>query len=284
VDPFQKNTTTVGVCTRLDRMVAHPPWLKPDGSMRCFSCETASAYPDGDHDPDGYSSQLRKSHQRLWTKPLPDGQSLEVSARLWADYLRVTSIPGNWTLGSDIITSIHSKAEPVDSQALHGFANGHVCEFSTIGGYMVFPNQIAQQVPPQPNPAVRRWSINQARGMDGRISDRFDLTLEAIRLLYEGTVDLSENPIGDVLGAYRWWFDLFGQGVDGFLAYAKFFFLTPMLDPQGRVKPFAPLALGFDDALPRNDATAYRAYVAAQRAFVSRRNELISEWWRLQPA
>jgi hypothetical protein len=261
----------------------NPPWLTAEGIPRCFACETASAYPGRDNDPDAYSSELRDSHQRLWTKPLPDGRSLEVSARLWADYLRVTSLPGDWTLGSDIIATIHPKAMPVDSQELQGFGNGHVCEFCTIGGYIVFPNRIAQQVPPQPNPAVRRWSINQSRGMDGRISDRFDLTLEAIRLLYEGTVDLPQNPIGDVLGAYSWWFDLFGYGIEGFLAYAEFFFLTPLLDPQGRVKPFAPLTLTFDDALPRNDATAYRAYMAAQRDFVVRRNELISEWWRLQP-
>ncbi|WP_183098719.1 DUF6994 family protein [Nocardioides pelophilus] len=264
-------------------MTVDPPWLKADGNLRCFACETASTYPGRDNDPDAYSSQLRESHQMLWTKRLPDGQSLEFSARLWSDYLRVTSLPGDWTVGSDIIATIHAKALPVDSQGLRGFANGHVCEFCTIGGYIVFPNQIAQQVPPQPNPAVRRWSINQARGMDGRISDRFDLTLEAIRLLYEGIVDLNENPIGDVLEAYRWWFDLFGQGADGFRAYAKFFFLTPMLDPQGRVKPFAPLTLVFDDALPRNDATAYGAYMAAQRDFVNRRNELISEWWSLRP-
>jgi hypothetical protein len=63
--------------------------------------------------------------------------------------------------------------------------------------------------------------------MERLISDRFDLTLEAIRLSFEGTLHRRENPIGDVLEAYRWWFDLFGRGIDGFLAYADFFFLTP---------------------------------------------------------
>lgn len=259
-----------------------PPWLTADGGLRCFFCETGSAYPGQDKDPDGFSSQLRASHQLLWSKPLPSGQLLELSALLWTDYLRVTSPPGGWTLGSDLIATIHANAMPSHSQALEEFADRHVCHLCTIGGYIVFPNNLAQQMPTQTNPAARRWSINQARGMERRISDRFDLTLEAIRLLFEGTADLAVNPIGDVLEAYRWWFDLFGHGADGFLAYADFFFLTPMLDTHGRVKPFEPLTLSFEDALPSNDEAAYRGYIAAQRDFVSQRNSLISEWWNLR--
>lgn len=85
------------------------------------------------------------------------------------------------------------------------------------------------------------------------------------------------NPIGDVLEAYRWWFELFGQGSAGFLAYAHYFYLTPLLDDQGRVKPFEPLTLAFEHALPKNDETAYRAYIAGQLDFVRRRNELIQQ-------
>ena len=67
-----------------------------------------------------------------------------------------------------------------------------------------------------------------------------------------GIVHRNENPIGDVLEAYRWWFELFGKGADGFKVYVDFFFLTPMLDEHGRVKPFGSLALVFDHALPRD--------------------------------
>lgn len=253
--------------------------MTADGSLRCFYCETGTAYPGQDRDPDAFSPELRESHRLLWTKPLPNGQPLELSARLWSDYLRVTSPAGDWTLGSDLVATIHANAMPTDSEGLDGYANRHVCDLCTIGGYIVFPNQLAHQVPTHASPAPRRWSINQARGMERGISDRFDLTLEAIRLLFEDTVDLAENPIGDVLEAYRWWFDLFGHGADGFLAYADFFFLTPMLDTHGRVQPFEPLTLAFEDALPRQDAGAYRAYIDAQRDFVSHRNALISEWW-----
>ena len=110
------------------------------------------------------------------------------------------------------------------SRGLDGFAEGHLCAFCTIGGYIVFPNGLAQQSPTQVNQDARRWTVNQARGMDRRIADRFDLTLVAISMSYAGTVDRELNPIGDVLEAYRWWFDFFGQGRDGFRNYADFFF------------------------------------------------------------
>lgn len=264
-------------------MAVDPPWLKPDGSLRCFSCETNSESPGLGRDPDKYSVALRESHQVLWSKPLRDAPLLQLSAEDWSGYLKVVSLPGRWTVGSDNFATTHANALPAFSRALDGFANGHLCEFCSIGGYIVFPNGLAQQVSTSVNPAVRRWSVNQARGMERRISDRFDLTLEAIRIFFAGVVHRTENPIGDVLEAYRWWFDLFGEGADGFLAYADFFFLTPMLDSEGRVKPFEPLTLAFEDALPRNDATAYLSYIAAQRSFVSKRNEFISQWWSLQP-
>ncbi len=115
--------------------------------------------------------------------------------------------------------------------------------------------------------------------MDRRIADRFDLTLVAISMFYAGTVDRALNPIGDVLEAYRWWFDLFGEGTDGFRNYADFFFLTPLLDVDGSVRPFGTLPLAFKDALPASDMATYRTYVTDQLAFVRARNELIDQWW-----
>ena len=215
----------------------------------------------------------------LWSKSLPDGRLLQLSTPSWSAYLQVASLAGRWTLGSDNFATTHANALPTSSRALDSFADGHLCDFCTIGGYIVFPNGLAQHVPTSVNGSVRRWSLNQARGMERRISDRFDLTLEAIRMFYSGVVHRSENPIGDVLEAYRWWFDLFGRGAEGFLAYADFFFLTPMLDSRGLVKPFGPLTLAFADALPSGDEATYRAYVADQRAFVSSAEQLITHWW-----
>lgn len=251
------------------------PWLSPDGDFRCFYCETKAAYPGRSKDPDGVNPHLRDAHRLLWSKAPRGGEVLGLSALKWSDYLKVVSTDDGWTLGSDNFATIHYNALRTFAEALDGVTDGHLCQFCTIGGYIVFPNQLAQQRPTTTNRTARRWTINQARGMEGRISDRFDLTLEAIRLFYEGIVHRNENPIGDVLEAYRWWFELFGKGADGFKAYADFFFLTPMLDEHVRVKPIGSLALVFDHALPKDDETAYRDYVADQLDFVSRRNELI---------
>jgi uncharacterized protein DUF6994 len=87
-------------------------------------------------------------------------------------------------------------------------------------------------------------------------------------------VHRNENPIGDVLEAYRWWFALFGESTEGFITYADFFHLTPLLDEHGRVKPFGSLPLEFHHALPTDEAN-YRDYIAAQLEFVAASNELI---------
>lgn len=55
-------------------------------------------------DPDQHSPTLRRYHQRLWSKPLPDGTifSLEPTAN---DYLLHVSSLGTFSLTSDAITT-----------------------------------------------------------------------------------------------------------------------------------------------------------------------------------
>ncbi|WP_299932147.1 hypothetical protein [uncultured Nocardioides sp.] len=254
------------------------PWLQTGGSHRCFACETASARAGRGGDPDWYSADLRESHRVLWSKLLPSGQPLELETDR-SGYLKIVSLPGRHTLGSDNFATTHANALSTLSRGLDDFAEGHLCAFCTIGGYIIFPNGLAQQSSTRVNQDARRWTVNQARGMDRRIADRFDLTLVAISMFYAGTVDRALNPIGDVLEAYRWWFDLFGEGTDGFRNYADFFFLTPLLDVDGSVRPFGTLPLAFKDALPASDMATYRTYVTDQLAFVRARNELIDQWW-----
>ena len=73
----------------------------------------------------------------------------------------------------------------------------------TIGGMIIFPKH--------------RNSINQNKGTNKLISDRFDLTLECIRRFYSN----EPNPLSDVLEQDRDFFELF---VD-FKGYVDFFFL-----------------------------------------------------------
>ncbi|MFC6045212.1 DUF6994 family protein [Nocardioides hankookensis] len=191
------------------------PWLQPGGSLRCFACETSAARLGRGGDPDKFNADLRESHRVLWSRPLPDGQKLELEADR-SGYLKVVSLSERRTVGSDNFATTHGNALPTLARAVDGFSHGHLCTFCTIGGYIVFPNGLAQQLPVRANSRARRWTVNQARGMDRRIADRFDLTLEVIRMYYAGITDRAQNPIGDVLEAYGWWFELFGSGAPGF--------------------------------------------------------------------
>lgn len=85
---------------------------------------------------------------------------------------------------------------------------------STIGGYILFPrNRIGQA----------GNTINQARGVDPRIADRFDLTLECIRLHYSDPT--AENPLSERLAYYADFFALFG----GFDGYIRLFLLEDLV-------------------------------------------------------
>jgi hypothetical protein len=77
------------------------------------------------------------------------------------------------------------------------------------------------------DPDQTGWTINQSRGMNSAIADRFDLTLECIRRNYSdpGAV----NPLGDRLGYYDDFFALFGD----FDTYVRFFLLEDLLVEGG---------------------------------------------------
>ena len=116
-------------------------------------------------DPDKVNPHLRDAHRLLWSKAPLGGAVLGLSALKWSDYLKVVSTDDGWTLGSDQLAAIHYNALRTFAEALDGVTDRHLCQFCNIGGYIVFPNQLAQQRPTTTNKTARRWSINQARGM-----------------------------------------------------------------------------------------------------------------------
>ena len=60
-------------------------------------------------------------------------------------------------------------------------------------------------------------TINGARGVNGKIKDRFDLTLECIRRHYTS----EKSPLSDTLQRYSPFFNLF----ENFQGYVDFFLL-----------------------------------------------------------
>lgn len=255
------------------------PWLTEDGVFRCFYCETPNTASGRDNDPDSWHKGLRESHRFLWSRPLPNGHSWSFApVRGW--YLKneepLASEPSEWSIGSDNFATTHTNAMPDMAAAIPGYESRHLHEFCTIGGYIVFPNGLAQTRATDVKP--RRLNINQAKGWEKRIFDRFDLTLEAIRLYFSGITTRDANPIGDVLDAYGWFFDAFGKGADGFQAYVDYGFLNPMVS-DGHVVPLLGDTLDFGNARPDRSESDYYDYIAAQRAAVSDRNKLITRWW-----
>jgi hypothetical protein len=127
-------------------------------------------------DPDSTSPTLRRYHKLLWSKPLPNGKTFELCDSQNNIYLHHKSELGEFSLGSDAIT--HSYKNHKRKHWLTKQIPNEVDELfdigSTIGAYIIFPNKKIDRKP----------TINQARGVNSLIDDRFDLTLECIRLYY----------------------------------------------------------------------------------------------------
>lgn len=92
------------------------------------------------------------------------------------------------------------------------FIENYLKQANTIGGFMLFPRHDC--------------SINQARGISDRIQDRFDLTLECIRRMYESGFPTGSNPLFDMSKEDKEYFEMFGS----FENYAKFFCLNKSYD------------------------------------------------------
>ena len=218
----------------------------------------------GGKDPDSHSPTLRRYHQILWSKPLPNGAMFELDSTTPGEYLHHKSQLGEFWLASDSVIPTF-KRSPLARPATEQLEPGEVEEFRalgyTIGGMMVFPG----------NRVGGKQTLNGARGFNPRIRDRMDLTLECIRRHYAG--DSSKvNPLGSVLSRYADFFSLF----ENFEGYVRFFLLDDMVtDDFGQVRFFMP----FDDfatsrPLPQT-LRAYRAYRDASVAFIEARNRRI---------
>lgn len=203
------------------------------------------------------SPTLRSYHQILWSKALPSGGAwqLEEDARGYLVHRTDTVVT---YLASDAITT-----------NLYGRAAGVIAEIPpsqiprdlgyTIGSSILFPGECIG----------RQMTINGARGFHPRIADRFDLTLECIRLHYARR----PSPLAGALDRYASFFELFTD-LEG---YVGFFLLQDLLDEAGQVRFFHPFA-GFDASpLPRTPAD-YLAYRAASDDFIRARNARIEVW------
>ncbi|MBL0322302.1 MAG: hypothetical protein IPP80_08030 [Ignavibacteria bacterium] len=212
-------------------------------------------------DPDSTSPTLRRYHQLLWSKPLPNGRTFDLHDDRGGVYLYHESELGEYRLGSDAIT--HSYRNQTRKQWLVRQIPREVDELfdigSTIGAYTLFPN----------NRIDDTSTINQARGVHRLIDDRFDLTLECIRLFYLG----QQSPLYDTLMRYSNFFALF----ESFVGYYKFFLLDDLIDENESIRFYLP----FDNFRTKPafaDVDEYLMYKHAVTRFIESRNKRINEY------
>jgi hypothetical protein len=182
----------------------------------------------GGGDPDIRSPTLRKYHKLLWSKSLPNGKIFELSDAKRGAYLYHNSELGEFFFGSDAI--FHSYRNQKRKEWLITQIPEDVNELfnscCNIASYTIFPKKAVEG----------GQTINQSRGCNKLIDDRFDLTLECIRRLYLN----QDSPLYSVLVRYKSFFDLF----EDFNGYIDFFFLQDLVDKNtSRVKFYLP----FDD-------------------------------------
>lgn len=212
-------------------------------------------------DPDSTSPTLRRYHKTLWSKCLPNDNLFDLCDNTKGTYLYHKSELGEFFLGSDAITHSYKNhkrkkwlTEQIPNEVNELFDTG-----STIGAYIVFPN----------NRIDGNHTINQARGVNSLIDDRFDLTLECIRLFYSG----EKSPLYDTLLRYKTFFDLF----DDFMGYIHFFFLDDLIDENNNIKFYLPFD-GFKTRPTFSDVNQYLLYKKGVVGFIKSRNKRIENY------
>lgn len=221
-----------------------------------------NVYSDaGGGDPDSTSKTLKKYHKILWSKSLPNGKIFELNDNKKGTYLYHSSGLGEFNLGSDAIT--HSYRNQTRKQWLVKQISNEVNELfeigSTVGAYILFPK----------NKIDNKFTINQARGVNSLIDDRFDLTLECIRLFYLG----QNSPLYETFLRYKNFFDLF----ENFKEYINFFLLNDLVDGNQNIKFYLP----FDDFKTKptfTDVSDYLLYKEGVTNFIKSRNKRIEDY------
>ena len=204
-------------------------------------------------DPDAASQILKMYNRNLWKRELPSGKIFDLDENLVYDGIPFSSdrmIPtfSKWKRYQNII-------ELADAQDIE-----RVVSLSwTIGGSIIFPSK-----------PIEGFTINAARGINKKINDRFDLTLECIKRYYDG----KDSPLSECLYRYSFYFDLF---VD-FRGFVDFFFLNDLVDCSYEsilfMHPFDEFS---GNGLPQS-INEYNAYLTKAKVFLENRADRIDQW------
>ena len=213
--------------------------------------------PNGD--PDSKSKTLQLYHKILYSKALPNGEKMDLQIGSGANYLSWK----DFRFGSDsiIVSFRYNRYRKMIEQVANSLPNYHdymenyIHKSYTLGGEIIFPK--------------KQCGINQSRGCNPYIKDRWDLTLECIRKFYLN----EDSPLYDVLLQNKDFFDLF---VD-FKGYIDFFYLQDCVaDDYSHVNFW--LGNGAFDKYPLpKTVDEYLCWIEQELDFVNKRNERIKQ-------
>ena len=212
-------------------------------------------------DPDSYSPTLNAYHKTLWSKQLPNGEIMELKSGRPYYYLEWK----NFDFGSDsiivelrypqrnkkILDEVNKKVEDIEA-----FYEDLERRSYSIGGMIIFPKH--------------NQSINQKRGTNSLISDRWDLTLECIRRYYAG----ESSPLSQVIESDKAFFDLF---VD-FKGYVDFFFLQDCVSEDYSTVDIWCGDTSFEKGGLPETIEDYFEFIRREHIFLDKRNARIKEY------
>lgn len=210
-------------------------------------------------DPDSKSITLQKYNQFLWSKQLPNGEFMDLSLGADGELLWNGS---RYSSDSIIVSFRYRKYRSMIEQIMDmlpdykSFFENYLRKAYTIGGEIILPK--------------RRMGMNQSRGTNRFIGDRFDLTLECIRRYY---LDL-ESPLQEVIEKDKGFFNLF---VD-FKGYVDFFFLQDLVsDDYSDIKFFKKFEEFGGEIFPETP-DEYLDFINRELVFVGERNKRIGNF------
>ena len=116
---------------------------------------------------------------------------------------------------------------------------------------------------------LRKKCFNGSAKLNSLIDDRFDLTLECIRLFYLE----QESPLYDTLLRYKNFFDLF----ESFTGYIQFFLLDDLVDENQEILFYLPCD-NFKTKPTFSDIDDYLIYKRRVVDFINSRNKRIEAY------
>jgi hypothetical protein len=217
----------------------------------------------GGRDPDSNSPTLKAYHKLLWSKPLPNGDPFDLDDTTPGAYLHHLSSRGEFYLGSDSAMPTWTRWQRM-ARLISSIPESEREQFRTVayqmGGMMIFPSRRIDG----------KRSINEERGINRKIVDRLDLTMECIRLHYLGET----SPMAETLIRYGDFFALF----EDFKGYTDFFLLQDLVSEDLSTVRFFGDYTGFGAPAFPSTLDAYQDYRVAAIEFVEARNRRMADF------